>query len=157
LHPDGSLYFTGDLGGYGQIWDLRTGKGIHEIKEPDSILCCDFSSNGYELALGGKSNMISIKDIRRLKTMKQIPAHTKLISGLKYDKNESILCSVSHDNSLRLWHGRNYISVNLEPHMHASKLTSVDIHEGKIAATTIERKWFMWVLKNHGKAEVKME
>lgn len=55
--------------------------------EPDSILCADFSNNGYELAVGGKSNIISIRDIRRLKTMKQIPAHTKLISGLKYDKD----------------------------------------------------------------------
>mgnify|MGYP000942113006 FL=1 len=29
VHPDGSLYFTGDLEGYGQLWDLRTGKGVH--------------------------------------------------------------------------------------------------------------------------------
>jgi U4/U6 small nuclear ribonucleoprotein PRP4 len=142
------LYFTGDLGGTGEIWDLRTGKGIYEISEPDSILCCDFSQNGYELAFGGKSNIITVKDIRRLKTMKQIPAHTKLVSGLKYDKNESILCSVSHDNTLKLWHGRNYVSVNLEPHLHSSKLTSVDVHEGKIATTSIERKWYMWTLKN---------
>jgi U4/U6 small nuclear ribonucleoprotein PRP4 len=32
LHSDGSLYFTGDLGGWGKIWDLRTGKGIYELK-----------------------------------------------------------------------------------------------------------------------------
>ena len=29
LHPDQSLYFTGDLGGFGMVWDLRTGKGIY--------------------------------------------------------------------------------------------------------------------------------
>jgi U4/U6 small nuclear ribonucleoprotein PRP4 len=29
LHPDGSLIFTGDLGGDGMIWDLRTGRGIY--------------------------------------------------------------------------------------------------------------------------------
>jgi len=79
--------------------------------------------------------------------MKQIPAHSKLISGLKYDKDESILCSVGHDNHLKLWHGRNYVSVNLESHMHGSKPTSVDINNGKIATTTIERKWVMWTLK----------
>ncbi len=137
MHPDGSLYFTADLGGYGKIWDLRNGKGIYEIQESDSILCCDFSSNGYELAVGGKSNMITIKDIRRLKNLKQIPAHTKLISGLKYDKNESILCSVGHDNNLKLWHGRSYISVNLKDHILSSKATSVDINGGRIGTTTI--------------------
>lgn len=29
IHPDGSLILTGDLGGDGMIWDLRTGKGIY--------------------------------------------------------------------------------------------------------------------------------
>jgi hypothetical protein len=31
LHPDGSLFFTGDLAGSGMIWDIRTGKGIYEV------------------------------------------------------------------------------------------------------------------------------
>lgn len=69
------------------VWDLRNGKGIYQIKESNSILCCDFNNNGYELAVGGKNNMISIKDLRRKKSVKQIPAHTKLVSGLKYHEN----------------------------------------------------------------------
>ena len=41
-----------------------------------------FHPNGYELALGGKSNMINIFDLRRKKELKIIPAHNKLISDL---------------------------------------------------------------------------
>jgi len=29
LHRDQSLYLTGDLSGFGMVWDLRTGKGIY--------------------------------------------------------------------------------------------------------------------------------
>jgi hypothetical protein len=30
---------------------------------------------------------------------------------------------------------------------HTSKITSVDIKEGMIATTTIDRRWILWVLK----------
>lgn len=76
---------TGDLGGYGMVWDLRTGKGIYEIKQNDSILCSRFHPNGFELAVAGKTNVISIFDLRRKKELKNIPAHLKLISDVKYD------------------------------------------------------------------------
>jgi WD40 repeat protein len=49
------------------VWDLRTGKGIYEIKQSDSILCSRFHPNGFELAVGGKANIISIFDMRRKK------------------------------------------------------------------------------------------
>jgi len=49
------------------IWDLRSGKGIYEIKQNDSILCSDFNPNGFEFAVGGKTNMITIYDLRRKK------------------------------------------------------------------------------------------
>lgn len=28
MHPDGSLVATGDLGGVGRVWDLRSGKSV---------------------------------------------------------------------------------------------------------------------------------
>ena len=66
LHPDGSLFFTGDLGGVGMVWDLRTGKGILPlVGHVKGILASDFSWNGYQLATGGDDNMLRIWDLRR--------------------------------------------------------------------------------------------
>ena len=90
------------------VWDLRTGKGIYEIKQSDSILCSDFNPNGYEIAVAGKNNTISIFDLRRKKELKKIPAHLKLISDVKYHRKSLFLTSVSHDNSIKLWHGIDY-------------------------------------------------
>ena len=67
IHPDGSLILTGDLGGDGRIWDLRTGKGIYEFSSNNSIVCSSFHPNGFEFAIGGKNNMITIFDLRRKK------------------------------------------------------------------------------------------
>ena len=84
VHPDQSLVLTADLGGFAMIWDLRTGKGIYEVQQNDSILCSDFAPNGFEFAVAGKTNIISIFDLRRKKEFKRIPAHLKLISDVKY-------------------------------------------------------------------------
>jgi len=46
IHPDGSLILTGDLGGDGMIWDLRTGKGVYDFSVSSSIVCSCFHPNG---------------------------------------------------------------------------------------------------------------
>jgi U4/U6 small nuclear ribonucleoprotein PRP4 len=66
LHPDGSLFFSGDLGGSGMIWDLRTGRGVLPILgHVKGILSADFSPNGYQLATGGDDNNLRLWDLRR--------------------------------------------------------------------------------------------
>jgi len=102
---------TGDLGGYGMVWDLRTGKGIYEFNQSDSLLCCDFAPNGFEVAVAGKTNIISIIDLRRRKELKRIPAHLKLISDVKYQQEGLFLGSASHDNTVKLWHGLDYTPI----------------------------------------------
>lgn len=48
MHPDGSLFYTGDFCGQGVIWDLRTGKNIlHLSGHVKNILTSDFHQNGY--------------------------------------------------------------------------------------------------------------
>lgn len=143
LHPDGSLIFTGDLGGWGMLWDLRVGKGIFELGTSNSILCSDFHPNGFELAIGGRNNLAEIYDLRRRVAVKTIPAHVKLISDLQYNEDGTLLMTASHDCTVKLWHGRNYTSVEEELE-HPTKITSVGVRGGMVACTMIDRKWTMW-------------
>lgn len=147
IHPDQGLLLTGDLGGFGMVWDLRTGKGIYEVEQSDSILASDFAPNGFEFAVAGKNNMVSIFDLRRKKELKRIPAHIKLISDLKYEKNGFYLATASHDNTVKLWHGMDYTPLPVEPLVEQHKITSIDISEGKLAVTGIDRKWSMLINK----------
>lgn len=129
------------------VWDLRTGKGVYEISQSNSILCSDFAPNGFELAVGGKNNMISIFDLRRKKELKRIPAHLKLISDLKYQEHGLFLVSASHDNLIKLWHGMDYTPLPVDNLMEQHKITSIDLKDGKLAVTGIDRKWSMLINK----------
>ena len=61
MHPDGSLLFTGDLGGSGMIWDLRTGKSIIPILgHVKQLISSAFSENGYHLATGSDDNTVKL-------------------------------------------------------------------------------------------------
>lgn len=153
LHSDQSLYFTGDLGGFGMVWDLRTGKGVYEVKQSNSILCSDFKPNGFELAVAGKNNLITIFDLRRKNELKTIPAHIKLITGLQYQEQGRYLVSGSHDNTIKLWHGQKYTSLPCEDMEEQHKITSVAVSEGRLGVTGIDRKWSMYVNKLRWKQE----
>jgi U4/U6 small nuclear ribonucleoprotein PRP4 len=103
LHPDGSLFFTGDLGGIGMVWDLRTGKGVLPFAgHVKGILASDFSPNGYQLATGGDDNMVRIWDLRRRGQIEKIPAHVKLVSHVAFTPGRYLI-SASYDGTVKTW------------------------------------------------------
>ena len=93
-------------------------------------------------------------DLRRKKELKRIPAHLKLISDLKYQKDGLYLASASHDNTVRLWHGQSYTPIVVDDLKEQHKITSIDINDGRLSVTGIDRKWSMYVNKNKWKNTV---
>ena len=58
-----NFQFTGDLGGSGLIWDLRTGKSIIPILgHVKQLISSAFSENGYHLATGSDDNTVKLWD-----------------------------------------------------------------------------------------------
>ncbi len=86
-------------------------------------------------------------DLRRRSLFKSIPAHLKLVSDLVYDPCGRFLISVSHDNSIKLWHGLSYNTLLDEDMKQSTKITSVSFSNDRIATTMIDRKWSLWKLK----------
>jgi WD40 repeat protein len=72
----------------------------------------------------------------------------KLISDVKYQEHGLFLSSASHDNTVRLWHGFDYTPLPIENIEEQHKITSIDIREGRLAVTGIDRKWSMFVNKS---------
>ncbi|KAI5961897.1 uncharacterized protein KGF55_003868 [Candida pseudojiufengensis] len=122
IHPDGSLYLSGGLDGIIYVWDLRSGKCLMPLqKHIQGIYGLDWSPNGYNFASGSGDSTIKIWDMRKLNhsgdEISTIPAHKKLISGLKYyksddEKSGNILMSSSYDGTINLWSVNNWIKVN---------------------------------------------
>ena len=127
FHPDGSLVATTDFGGVVQCWDLRTGKSAcHFLGHAKRVICSEFSPNGFQLATAGDDGTIKIWDLRRRRPSASIPAHTNLITQLKFahsssSQNGEFLASSSFDGTGKIWSTRDW-----------KLLTSLQGHEGKV-------------------------
>ncbi|CAN0487460.1 unnamed protein product, partial [Ectocarpus sp. 8 AP-2014] len=56
---DGALVATGDLGGVGRVWDLRSGKSVWTMEgHVKRITCMDFSPCAYEVASGSDDHTV---------------------------------------------------------------------------------------------------
>eukprot|EP01048_Picozoa_sp_COSAG05_P006448 COSAG05_NODE_418_length_10011_cov_18.784100_2_plen_439_part_00 len=72
-------------GGGGACRDLRSGKCILVLEgHVKQILGLDFSPMGYQVATGSADHTVRIWDLRRKNCTYIIPAHSNLISQLKY-------------------------------------------------------------------------
>ncbi|EED95792.1 small nuclear ribonucleoprotein prp4, partial [Thalassiosira pseudonana CCMP1335] len=127
FHPDGSLVATTDFGGVVQCWDLRTGKSAcHFLGHAKRVVCSEFSPNGFQLATAGDDGTIKIWDLRRRRLSTSIPAHTNVITQLKFahsssSQNGEFLTSSSFDGTGKIWSTRDW-----------KLLTTLQGHEGKV-------------------------
>jgi len=151
---DGSLVATSGMDSYGRVWDLRTGRSIMLLKgHAKQMLGIDFALNGYQLATGSGDNTVKIWDLRKKRCSYTIPAHSSLISHVKFHPSEEgqFLMSSSFDGTCRLWSTRDW-----------SPITTLTGHEGKvlcadispdnrfIASSSFDRTWKLFSEESGG-------
>ena len=67
------------------------------------VLALSFSPNGYHLATGGEDNTCRIWDLRKKKSIYIIPAHSNLISHVKFEPQEGyFLVTGSYDMTAKV-------------------------------------------------------
>lgn len=67
------------------------------------VLGVSFSPNGYHLATGGEDNTCRIWDLRKKKSLYIIPAHSNLISQVKFEPQEGYyLVTASYDMTAKV-------------------------------------------------------
>ncbi|XP_077862427.1 U4/U6 small nuclear ribonucleoprotein Prp4-like [Saccoglossus kowalevskii] len=125
---DGSLVATGGLDSFGRMWDLRTGRCIMFMEgHLKGVLSIDISPNGYHIATGSEDNTVKIWDVRQRKCIYTIPAHTSLVSRVKFQKsNGDFLITSSYDNTAKVW-----------SHPGWSPLMTLAGHEGKVMGVDV--------------------
>lgn len=68
------------------------------------VLGVSFSPNGYHLASGGEDNSCRIWDLRKRKCLYIIPAHSNLISQVKFEPQEGyFLVTGSYDTTAKVF------------------------------------------------------
>jgi WD40 repeat protein len=149
FHPDGSLVATTDLGGIVHLWDLRTSKSVAFYRShAGKVLNAEFHPNGFHLGTAGEDGCVHVWDIRRrTKAQKKhgsgaqhqllhgqatgtplvsIPAHSGIVTGLRFDASGEFFGTSSFDGSVKLWNCRSWKLLN-RLQGHQGKVTSVDV------------------------------
>ncbi|XP_017783416.1 PREDICTED: U4/U6 small nuclear ribonucleoprotein Prp4 [Nicrophorus vespilloides] len=144
---DGSVCATGGLDSFGRVWDLRTGRCIMFMEgHLKSIYGIDFSPNGYHVATSSVDNTVKIWDLRKRNILYTIPAHTNLISDVKYQKDcGDYLITGSYDNTIKIWTNRTWQPLKTLSG-HDGKVMSIDISPNNmyIASSSYDRTFKLW-------------
>lgn len=86
-----------------RLWDCITGTERFRFEERESYCCTAFSPDGKSVALGSSGGLISIREFGKGSVI-DLKGHEKLVSHVAFSrKSSSILASISHDCTLRIW------------------------------------------------------
>lgn len=146
FHPDGSLCSTTDYGGIVQVWDLRTSKSVcHFLGHAKRVVCAEFSPNGFQLATAGDDGTIKIWDLRKRKQFASVPAHSNLITQLRFDRHHTgeFLASSSFDGTTKVWSTRDWKMLSCG-RGHAGKVMGVDLLKDSLVTCGFDKTIKLW-------------
>lgn len=148
FQTDGALAVTGGLDAYGRVWDLRSGRCVMFLEgHLKSILCTDFSHDGFHVATGSEDNCVMIWDLRQRKRVYTIPAHTNLVSMVKFQPHHgNYLVTASYDSTAKVWANPTWTPLkNLAG--HEGKVMGLDVTSDLkyIATCSFDRTFKLWV------------
>ncbi|CAN6586355.1 unnamed protein product [Malus baccata var. baccata] len=121
FHPSGKYLGTTSFDQTWRLWDVETAEelrpqdghsgsvcGIDFHPDGSLVLALSFSANGYYLATGGEDNTCRIWDLRKRKSIYTIPAHSNLISQVKFEPQDGyFLVTASYDLTAKIWSARD--------------------------------------------------
>jgi U4/U6 small nuclear ribonucleoprotein PRP4 len=109
------------------------------------VLCSEFSPNGFQLATAGDDGFIKVWDLRKRKQFASIPAHSNLVTQLRFDrhKNGEFLASSSFDGTAKVWSTRDW-NVLTTMRGHEGKVMGIDLLEDSMVTCGFDKTLKLW-------------
>jgi U4/U6 small nuclear ribonucleoprotein PRP4 len=85
--------------------------------------------------------------MRKRKAVYTIPAHSSLISSIKFIGNGDFLVTGSYDSTIKIWDGLDMSPVHTL-HGHENKIMGLDVSADckSIISASFDRTWKLWGL-----------
>ena len=110
--PDGTRLLTSGLGAGGaiQIWDVKSGKELKQIKA--GAWCAAFSADGKRIVSDGRRvaganadtiYLVRLWDAESGKELRKYEGHTSAVGGVAFFPDGKRIASASDDGTARIW------------------------------------------------------
>lgn len=156
FQDDGALVASGGLDAIGRVWDVRTGRTAMILDgHAREILAIDFHPTAqHQCATASGDDTVRIWDLRMLKSIYTIPAHTSSVSDIRFfqaststnaDANGLFLATAGYDGMVRIWSADNWQLLR-SLHGDAGRVMSVDINpvDSTIVSGEFGRTFKLW-------------
>ena len=130
---------------------MRSGKCILVLEgHVKQVLGVDFSPAGYQVATGSSDHTVRVWDLRKKNCAYIIPAHSNLISAVKYQpEHGNYLITSSYDKTCKVWNASSYSHITTLGG-HEQRIMSCDIAAPAdggaeyVATASYDRTWKLW-------------
>ena len=108
------------------------------------MISLKFMPNCYQIASGSDDNTVKIWDLRKKACIYTVPAHTKLVSDVKFDEGR-VMLTTSYDNKCKIWSTGDWVLIRTLTG-HENKITSVSVTKDlqNIITTSFDRTFKLW-------------
>lgn len=101
--PDGKLILTTTRDNYARVWDVESGKLLHELKgHTDTVSRATFSPDGRFILTAGNDNMARLWETANGKLVETLYGHSDILTGAAFSPDGKTILTAG-DNTARLF------------------------------------------------------
>ena len=134
--PNEQYALTGSDDKTARLWDLNTGKTIHELQDHIySVTSVALSTDGKYALTGSDDETVRLWDLNTGQTIQILQNHTDSVNAVAFSPDSQHALTGSDDMTARLW---NLADLTEEPRIlhHTSYVTAVTFSQNSIHAVT---------------------
>jgi WD40 repeat protein len=104
FNPTGSLIATAHGGGFGEVWEVDSGRSVARLAGHSGPLSeIAFSPDGSRVATAGQDGTVRLYDARSGSQLVVLQGHDLQVSGMSFSPDGKQLASASPDGVVRIW------------------------------------------------------
>ena len=133
--PGGGLLAVHYQSGKLIVWDTNDASEVTSFDATAGVKCLSFSADQRFIAAGNADSNITLFDVKRGKTIRQLQGHTGGVNTVTFTPDSKTLASASGDSTVRLWNvATGQVVLTVE---HIGPATGVSFsNDGMLMATS---------------------